>query len=281
MIQEQKVLKYKGKIVFEKMTISNFKRMPKLFQENEACFMFINQGEFLVRTPTEVLTFDTETALLAKCFNYFFETTEEQRQQHEYLEVIGVVIHASIVEEIFRFDLSTSDFTVDFDAKRVNVDTLLLIYKASINFLLDNPSIADDALILTKLKEFILMLSKVQNMPSELDFLSAMFTSLDYDFKTTIEHNVYSSLKLEEFAKLCNMSDSTFKRKFKSVYNQSFGQYIIQRKLEKATLLLAIEQHKIIDIALDCGFESISSFNRNFKKHKGISPSLFRKQLLE
>lgn len=56
MILQQKTLKYKGQIVFEKIEISNLKRIPKLFQDNEACFMFINKGEFSVRTPDEFIS---------------------------------------------------------------------------------------------------------------------------------------------------------------------------------------------------------------------------------
>lgn len=53
MILDQKVLKYKGQIVFEKIEMAQFQRIPKLFQDNEACFMFINKGEFSVRTPED------------------------------------------------------------------------------------------------------------------------------------------------------------------------------------------------------------------------------------
>jgi len=42
MVLEQKPLNYKGKRVFEKLVMStDFKRIPKLFAEDEACFLFL------------------------------------------------------------------------------------------------------------------------------------------------------------------------------------------------------------------------------------------------
>ena len=47
-----------------------------------------------------------------------------------------------------------------------------------------------------------------------------------------------------------------------------------------AESLISNPKAHMIDIAYDSGFSSISSFNRAFKKIKGISPSEFRKTLI-
>ena len=47
-IHDHKTLKCQGKVVFEKLVIDGFKRIPKNFQEKEACFMFVNNGSFLI-----------------------------------------------------------------------------------------------------------------------------------------------------------------------------------------------------------------------------------------
>ena len=62
MILEQTEIKYKGKVVFERLMMSTgFKRVPKFFSENEACFLFLTKGAFHFRTPTNFLTFNEET----------------------------------------------------------------------------------------------------------------------------------------------------------------------------------------------------------------------------
>jgi AraC-like DNA-binding protein len=142
--------------------------------------------------------------------------------------------------------------------------------------LLDNPELADETLIKTKLKEFVLLVSKTQNAPSQLDFLSAMFKKDHSEFKKTILNNLYSNLSINEFAYLCGMSLSTFKRMFKKVFKDSPKKYIAKMKLEKASKLLASKELRISDIVYDCGFETISTFNRSFKTYFGKSPTEYR-----
>lgn len=276
MIQEQKTLKYKNRIVFERIRMSYFKRMPKLFQDNEACFMFINKGEFSVRTPDAFISFNKEKGLLAKCFDYFFETTKKQRNSSDSIEVVGILLYPSIVEELFQFDVTESTHTVDYNITKVQVDGLLNNFKESLNILLDNPELADETLIKTKLKEFVLLVSKTQNVPSQLDFLSAMFKKNRSEFSKTIANNLYSNLSIDELAHLCGMSVSTFKRKFKEVFRISPKKYIAKMKLEKASRLLTSKEHRISDVAYDCGFETISTFNRSFKTYFGKSPTAYR-----
>ncbi len=276
MILEQKTLKYKGKVVFERIEMSHFKRIPKLYQDNEACFMFVNKGVFSVRTPDEFISFNKEKGLLAKCFDYFFETSKKQRDKNDSIEVVGILLYPSIVEELFQFDVTHSTHTINYNITQVQINGLLNNFKDSINILLDNPELADETLIKTKLKEFVLLVSKTQNAPSQLDFLSAMFKKDRNEFKKTILNNLYSNLSIEEFAYLSGMSLSTFKRMFKKTFNDSPKKYIAKMKLEKASKLLASKEYRISDIAYDCGFDTISTFNRTFKTYFGKSPTEYR-----
>jgi len=276
MIQEQKILSYRGEIVFEKIRMSTFDRIPKLFKDNEACFMFVNSGEYSVRTPSEFITLKKGKGLLAKCFDYFFETSQKQREISDSIEIVGVLLYPNIVQELFQFDITQSAYTVDYNVKQVEIDGLLHNFKESINLLLDNPELADETLIKTKLKEFVLLMSKTQNAPSQLDFLSAIFKKNNSGFKETIINNLYSNLSIDEFSHLCGMSLSTFKRKFNETFNDSPKRYIARMKLEKASNLLSFPDKRISDIAYDCGFETISTFNRSFKFHFGKSPTEYR-----
>ncbi|MCH7524877.1 MAG: helix-turn-helix transcriptional regulator [Bacteroidetes bacterium] len=272
---EIKTLSYKGKVVFEKLTMTTFKRIPKLFKDNEACFMYINKGEFSVRTQNEFISFKKGKGLLAKCFNYFSETTNAQREKSETLEITGILLHQDILREIFPFNISPKQNN-KYNIKKVEIDALLFNFKESINILLDNPSLTDEPLILNKLKEFILLISKTDNAPSELEFLSGIFTPVEYDFKSAIENNLYSDLSLNEFARLCNMSLATFNRKFREVYMQNPRKYFTEKKIKKASEMLSSQENRIADIAFECGFESISTFNRVFKTHFEKSPSKYR-----
>jgi len=281
MIPEKKVITYKGKIVFEKLATPYFQRIPKFYEKNEACFMFINKGEFSVRTPEEFISFKKGKGLLAKCFDWFFETNKHQRKSSDVVELIGVILYPTMMEELFHFDLSTSNYNLGYNVKQLHIDALLSNFKESINLLLDNPEIADDILIKTKLKEFVLLLSKSENAPSELDFLAGIFNRNATEFETTVNNNLYANLTLAEYAKLCSMSLATFKRKFTSIYKQSPKKYFSKKKMEKAIQLLADRDNRISSVAYDCGFDSIATFNRTFKMHYKKSPSEYRLSLNE
>lgn len=74
MVLEQKTIYYKGERVFEKVVMkTDIKRLPKYFAEDEACFLFITEGSFQFRSPTNLLSYSKNEAMLAKCGNYFIE----------------------------------------------------------------------------------------------------------------------------------------------------------------------------------------------------------------
>ena len=273
---EEKYLKYKDRIVFGKQSMPTFDRIPKEYKENEACFIFVNKGEFSVRSQINYMDLDKGQGLLAKCLNYFFEKNSKPSEPVDEIEVIAVLLYPSIVKELFEFDVLSSDYTFDFNLKQIEIDRLLENFKDSINILLDNPELADDKIVETKLREFILLVSKSQEAPSQLDFLAALFKPSHIEFKSTIQQNLYSDLSMEELALLCHLSMSSFKRKFNDVFKESPKKYIIRKKIERAAELLRSSDLRISNIAYDVGFDSLSTFNRNFYNQYGKSPTEYR-----
>ncbi|MFK8037618.1 MAG: helix-turn-helix domain-containing protein [Crocinitomicaceae bacterium] len=281
MILEYNKLEYKNKVIFEKMVMTNFERAPKPAFENEACFMYLQEGSFQFRTPERLFSLSSGDAVLAKCNNYFFEQTKKDHQVSPQSKGIGAYLYPEIIKELFDFDLSISDFETDYDATSVNTDLLMKNFIDGIEFLLDNPSVCNESMVKIKLKEFILLLSKTENAPSLLDFVSSLFKPHEYDFKQIIETNILSSLSISELAKLCGMSVSTFQRTFQSVFEQTPSKYILEQKLIKAKEMLADKKKRISDVAYDCGFQSTSTFNRSFKKFFHYSPTDFRLNEIE
>ena len=273
---KEQVIKYKDRVVFIKLSMPSFDRTLKQYVEDEACFMFVNQGEVGVRSSEDYFKLNKKTAMLAKCLNYFFEPTDNEPVCKDGIESIGIFLYPSLVKDLFEFDVSSSNHRVNFNLKQIEVDRLLENYKESINILLDNPELVDDNIIKTKLKEFVLLVSKSQEAPSQLDFLAALFKPNEIDFKSTIHHNLYANLSLEELASLCHLSISSFKRKFKLVFNDSPKKYISKKKVERAAELLKADGLRVSDVAYDVGFDSLATFNRNFTSVFGKSPSEYR-----
>lgn len=276
MMLEQKTIKYKGKRIFEKLVMDiDFTRAPKFFTDDEACFLFIKEGAFQFRTPTSLITYNRNEAMLAKCGNYFIEEIRTE-EKGETLIAIGTFFYPDIVKSFFETDLSIKDFRNNFDVKKVDVEPLMKSFIDSVDFLLENPGIADDNMVINKLKELLLILSKSENAKSINDFVASLFVPYEYNFNEVIQQNIFSNLSIDDLAKLTNTSTATFKRKFDELYHESPAKYILTKKLEKATQLLQIKSLPIADIAFECGFENITHFNKVFKNQFSKTPTEYR-----
>lgn len=278
MILEQTEIKYKGKVIFERLLMSTkFKRVPKLFIENEACFLFLTKGAFHFRTPTNLLTFNEGDGMLSKCGNYFIENVSiNEKTDHQVISVIGAFFYPTMVKSFFQSDLSIQQFQNNFDTTKISIEPLMKSFIDSINYMLDNPKLADENLIITKLKELLLLLNKSEKASTINEFVNSLFVPYEYNFNEIIQQNLFSNLSLPEFAHLCDSSLATFKRKFTEYYKESPAKYILQKKLEKSIQLLVHKSKPISEIAYECGFETISNFDKAFKKQYQKSPSKFR-----
>ena len=90
-----------------------------------------------------------------------------------------------------------------------------------------------------------------------------------------------TGVSLKELAISCRKNEKYLGRLFKKEMGISFSEYCIGLRLEKAEAALLKSNDKIIDIALDCGFNNISYFNRVFRKKHNVSPGEYRELKLK
>ena len=98
------------------------------------------------------------------------------------------------------------------------------------------------------------------------------------DVFTFIRENFHRSIPLKEISHIANMSPFAFSRYFKKNSGAGFVEYVNQVRTNKACYLLRETEYQVHDIAIDCGFASISNFNKQFRKTVGISPRDYRAQ---
>lgn len=123
-----------------------------------------------------------------------------------------------------------------------------------------------------KFEEIMLYLANKYGQPF-FAYLNSLLTSeRELSFKKVIEKNLYTNLNIEEVAFLCNMSASTFKRKFISIYQESPGKWFQQKRLNKARELLLNNKATPSEIYMEFGYDSLSNFSTAFKNEFGYSP---------
>jgi transcriptional regulator GlxA family with amidase domain len=145
----------------------------------------------------------------------------------------------------------------------------------SIMLLFKNPSLADEEVLALKLKEIVLILSKMDNSGVRQILLN-LFNPTSVAFKQTIEAHLFSQLSLDDLANLTNNSLTSFKRKFKEIYNDSPANYIKNTRLKKATELLQLSDKSVADISYECAFNDQAHFSNSFKRKYNLTPSEYR-----
>ena len=91
-----------------------------------------------------------------------------------------------------------------------------------------------------------------------------------------IEERYTEELSLQRVAKAVNIHPNYLSEKFKQVTGMNFVVYVARTRFEKACRLLENRDVRISEIAFAAGFQSLSQFNRVFKRFAGKSPTQFR-----
>ncbi len=84
---------------------------------------------------------------------------------------------------------------------------------------------------------------------------------------------------LEEVAKAVNMSSFYFCKSFKKATGMTFTNYLARVRVEKVKNLLINPHKRVSEAAFEAGFQSLSQFNRVFRRIAGQSPKLYCEQL--
>ena len=109
-------------------------------------------------------------------------------------------------------------------------------------------------------------------------FFSELCTSSKPSVKEIMEANFFTNLSLDEFARLCNRSLSTFKQEFRNIFQTTPGKWLQEKRLEYSRYLLENSAFSINEIYELCGFENRSHFMRVFKSKYGFTPGKFSMQ---
>ena len=129
--------------------------------------------------------------------------------------------------------------------------------------------------LLSIFAQHIALLSNHVVVPRENSEPSVITRAKEY-----IHEHQTEELSLGQVAKAVNTSTFYFCKMFKKVTGINFTDYLSQVRIENAKNLLLNPNLRVSEIAFEVGFQSLTHFNRVFKRILGRSPTQYRAQML-
>ena len=99
-----------------------------------------------------------------------------------------------------------------------------------------------------------------------------------YDY---VIKNFQQKITLKEVANIANMTLTSFSRYFKSRVNKSFSDFLRELRIDYACKLLNEGKMSIGQVGYECGFYTLSNFNKQFKAVTGKQPLVYRNEYLK
>jgi AraC family transcriptional regulator len=207
--------------------------------------------------------------------------------------VTGICIDISKekLHEVMAYHFSDSDSFCDFlfsEALLINKyksENTQLGYAfdalaKEFNNLLTTPSLVTNELFYSIAEGIVTDQSKLYYQYKKLNFSKQKTNKILFQFlwnaKDFIDSNFQEKINVAQIAATANLSEYHFIRLFKSVFNQTPYQYILQKRLHFAKALLR-DKCKIKEVAFLSGFADVHAFSKAFKSTFGSTPNHFKK----
>lgn len=151
---------------------------------------------------------------------------------------------------------------------KISSDAIPLSYQSFINKISLRQSIGFTEICL---REFVTNASNMFNQ-----YMNETWCKQILRIKESIELNLHTNITLEMISNNIYLSPFYLCHLFKERTGTTLMDYVTERRIEKAKLLLSTSNEKVESIAMKVGYNNANSFSRMFKKRTGISPSEYR-----
>lgn len=112
-------------------------------------------------------------------------------------------------------------------------------------------------------------------------YLNTVSDSDSYRMSTIhsyILNHFKGAIRIEDVASLANLSPTSFSRYFKAHTNKTFSDFVAELRISSACKLLQKNDLSIIQVAHECGYKTLSNFNKKFKEITESNPLKYRKK---
>ena len=240
----------------------------------EHLLVFVIRGTKFLHLPGQTLTAAPNSLIL---FKRGIHVMAEYIEQGLDFESVMIFLPTSVIKQFaLGQEWSRAATATDCPCVVIPSNELLDSFKSQYLHYFGKSFPGLDRLLTGKVHELLHLLLATSERETVVRFLQSAIDAQPADLEFVVRTHSLQPLTLAELASLSNRSLATFKRDFQRQYGIAPRQWINQRRLEHAQLLLQQTDQKVSDIALSCGFESASHFIRIFRKEYGATPQIFR-----
>lgn len=133
----------------------------------------------------------------------------------------------------------------------------------------NSPQYAFNPLISAKIDELMILFIRELN--------SYDFNERINDCMLYLNENFSKDIDIKQLAERYDIGYETFRHKFKKLYGMSPKNFVISKRLSKASSMLIESNLSCTEIAYECGFADSALLSKLFKQHFGVSPQQFKK----
>ena len=218
-------------------------------------------------------------------------TSPDLEHMWEQYECKSEDIHEVTVQFRLYFERSTSPFRYNSHksvyrmlvrAKRglaFPPQAIMLVYHRLVRL----SSIEEGFLAVQELFSILYELSKFDNAR---ELATSSFAKVEVEseskrilkVKNYIDEHYKDDMSLEQLADLVGMTPTAFSRYFKQRTSKNISEYIVDIRLGHAARMLIDTADSVSTICWRTGFNTLSNFNRLFRKRKGCNPTEFREK---
>lgn len=243
-------------------------------------FSFLQVGEKQVSFPTGNQTISPDKFLFLPAGNCLMsEKISKDGLYESLLFFVKKSTLSELLKEISPDSLSEPTQTPNGEPIAIKNDEYIRNFVAGLKIVCDSQVMVQDSRFnKLKLEELISYLIKKE--PTLYFYFKNLSDEMEEDVKLRkiVSLHMETALTVEEFAFLCNMSTSTFKRRFFKIYGDSPRQWLLKMRMKKAVDLLTSQGLKPSEIYHQVGYENFSSFVQSFKAIYGVTPKQFKMQ---
>jgi len=238
-------------------------------------FAHVLTGSTVLKTPNQEYTLKAGDSAFAKKGSVISQGFND----HEFCELLIFVPDDFIKTVVDKYKIDLSGHKLHRPGDNLiplTSSSLLDTYFQSLIPHFREPVAPPANLIKLKFEELILTLLSNNDYQPLGGYFHHVCNLAKPSIAEIMDTNFFSNLSLEEYARLCARSLSTFKAEFRDIYKESPGKWLLEKRLSYSRFLLETTDKSIGDICFESGFENHSHFIRAFRNRYGLPPGKLR-----